>query len=158
MPDDFGFVSGCAELGVFDGEDAGEFLILDVNSCDGGGQDGLVGMREQKDGFGLMVDVFGCEAGVVLGEVDDGVFAGDVGGGDDGELGPVDGGVECDGSDAAAGDGGADGGSVPHAGQGNVVDILGAARDFGAALFANGGCADDGAGFRHRDQTVSDIQ
>ena len=34
--------------------------------------------------------MIGGEAGVVFGEVDDGVFAGDVGGGDDGELGPVD--------------------------------------------------------------------
>ena len=34
--------------------------------------------------------MLGGEAGVVLGEVDDGVFAGDVGCGDDGELGPVD--------------------------------------------------------------------
>ena len=97
-----------------------------------------------------VVDVLGGEAGVVLGEVDDGVFAGDVGGGDDGELVPVDGGVEGDGGDAAAGDGGADGGTVPHAGEGDVVDVLGAAGDFREAFFANGGGADEGAGFRHR--------
>ena len=52
-------------------------------------------------------------------------------------------GIEGDGADAAAGDGGADGGAVPHAGQGEVVDVLGAAQDFGGAFFANGGGADD---------------
>jgi hypothetical protein len=56
---------------------------------------------EQQDGLGGVVDELGGEAGVVFGEVDDGVFAGDVGGGDDGELGPVDGWVEGDGGDAA---------------------------------------------------------
>ena len=80
---------------------------------------------------------------MVFGEVDDGVFAGDVGGGDDGELVPVDGGVEGDGGDAAAGDGGADGGAVPHAGEGDVVDVLGAAENLGRAFLAEGGCADD---------------
>ena len=74
---------------------------------------------------------------MVLGEVDDGVFAGDIGGGDDGELVPGDGGVEVDGQDAAAGDGGADGGSEPHVGQGDVVDVLGAAEDLGEAFLAD---------------------
>ena len=83
------------------------------------------------------------EAGVVFGEVDDGVFAGDVGGGDDGELVPGNGGVEVDGGDAAARDGAADGGSEPHAGKGDVVDVLGAAEDFGYAFFTRRRLADD---------------
>ena len=80
---------------------------------------------------------------MVFGEVDDAVFAGDVGGGDDGELVPGDGGVVVDGEDAAAGDGAADGGAVPHAGEGDVVDVLGAAQDLGEAFFADGGAAYD---------------
>ena len=60
----------------------------------------------------------GGEAGVVFGEVDDGVLAGDVGGADDGVFGPVDVGGEGDVADAAAGDGGADGGAVPEVGEG----------------------------------------
>ena len=83
------------------------------------------------------------EAGVVFGEVDDGVFAGDVGGGDDGELVPGDGGVEGDGGDAAAGDGAADGGAEPHVREGDVVDVLGAAENLGCAFFAGGRLADD---------------
>ncbi len=123
-------------LGVFDGVDGGQLFVGDVDGGYGGGEDGVVGVGEEEDGFGVVVDVGGGEAGVVFGEVDDGVFAGDVGGGDDGELVPGDGGVEGDGGDAAAGDGAADGGSVPHAGEGDVVDVLGAAQNFSRALFA----------------------
>ena len=62
----------------------------------GGGKDRSVGVSEEEDGFFDMVDVGGGEAEVVFGEVDDAVFAGDVGGGDDGELVPGDGGVKVD--------------------------------------------------------------
>ena len=78
---------------------------------------------------------------MIFGEVDDGVFAGDVGGGDDGELVPGDGGVEVDGEDSAAGDGAADGGSEPHVGEGDVVYVFGLAEDFGRAFFAQRGAA-----------------
>ena len=78
----------------------------------------------------------GADRFVVFGEVDDAVFAGDVGGGDDGELVPGDGRVEVDGENTAPGDGAADGGSEPHAGEGDVVDVLGLAEDFGRAFFA----------------------
>ena len=105
---------GVGGFGLFDGEDAGEFFVGDFDGGDGGGEDGAVGVREEEDGFVGVVDVGGGEAEVVFGEVDDAVFAGDVGGGDDGELVPGDGGVEVDGEDAAAGDGAADGGSEPH--------------------------------------------
>ncbi len=102
----------------------------------GGGEDGAVGVGEEEDGLGDVVDVGRGEAGVVFGEVDDGVFAGDIGGGDDGELVPGDPGVEVDGCDAAAGDGAADGGSEPHAGEFYVVDVAGAAEDLVYTLFA----------------------
>src|ERR1035437_4564294 len=107
-------------------------------------------MSQQQDWLGRVVNEFGGEAGMLLGEVDDAVLAGDVGGGDDGELGPVEVGVKGDGGDASAGDGGADGGSVPHVRERDVVDVLGAAGDFREAFLANGGCSDDGAGLRHR--------
>jgi len=73
---------------------------------------------------------------VILGEMDDEVIAGDIVCGDNGEARPVYGGIEADGSDAATRDGGADGGSVPHAGKSDVIHILRAAGDFGAALLA----------------------
>jgi len=78
---------------------------------------------------------------VIFGEVDDGVLAGDVGGGDDGELVPGDVRGELDAGDAAAGDGGAHGCSEPHVGEGDVVHILGAAEDLGAAFLAEGRAA-----------------
>ena len=123
-------------LGVFDGVDGGEHFVVDVDSGYGGGECGFVGVGEEEDGFGVVVDVSGGEAGVVFGEVDDGVFAGDIGGGDDGVLVPGNGGVEFDGGDAAARDGAADGGSVPHAGEGDVVDVLGPAENLCCAFFA----------------------
>ena len=122
----------------FDGVDGGEFFVGDVDGGCGGGEDGAVGVGEEEDGFFDVVYVGGGEAGMVFGEVDDGVFAGDVGGGDDGELVPGDGGVKGDGGDAAAGDGAADGGSEPHVGKGDVVDVLGATKDFGCALLCEG--------------------
>ena len=130
-PDDFLLL-----LGVFDGVDGGQVFVSDVDCGYGGGERGAVGVGEEEDGLGVVVDVGGGEAGVVFGEVDDGVFAGDVGGGDDGELVPGDGGVEGDGGDAAAGDCAADGGSEPHAGQGDVVGVEGAAEDLCRAFFA----------------------
>jgi len=130
-PDDAGLVALLglegACFGVFDGEDAGVGFVLDFDGGYGGGEEGFVLVGEEEDGLVGMVDVLGGEAGVVFGEVDDGVLAGDVGGGDDGVFRPVDGVGEGDGEDAAAGDGGAHGGSVDHAGQGDVVDILGLA-------------------------------
>ncbi len=45
-------------------------------------------------------------------------------------------GSKCDGGDAAARDGAADGGSEPHAGEGDVVDVEGAAQNLCRALFA----------------------
>src|SRR5271168_166032 len=94
---------------VFNGVDGREFFVGDVDGGDGGGEYGAVGVGEEEDGLFRVVDVGGGEAGVVLGEVDNGVFAGDVGGGDDGELVPRDSGVKGDGGDAAAWDGAADG-------------------------------------------------
>jgi len=98
---------------------------------------------EEEDRLFDVVDVGDCEAGMVFCEVDDGVFAGDVGCGDDGVFVPGDGGVKGDGGDAAAGDGAADGGSEPHIWEGDVVDVQGAAQDFVSSFFADGGAADD---------------
>ena len=109
----------------------------------GGGKDGAVGVSEEENGLFGVVDVGDGEAGMVFGEVDDGVFAGDVGGGDYGVLVPGDGWVEGDGGDAAAGNGAADGGSEPHVGEGDVVDVLGAAEYFGCAFFTHRRLADD---------------
>ena len=113
-PDDVGFVAGfCGGFGGFDGEDAGEFVVVDGDGGASGEEGGLVGVGEEEDGFGYVVYFRSRQAGVVFGEVDDGVFAGDVGGADDGVFVPGDVGGEGDGADAASGYGGADGGAVP---------------------------------------------
>ena len=44
VPDDFGFVAGCTCFGVFDGEDAGEYFVGDVDGGDGGVQGRFVRM------------------------------------------------------------------------------------------------------------------
>jgi hypothetical protein len=132
-PDDLFFF-----FGLFDGVDGGEFFVGDVDGGYGGGKQDPVGVGEEEDGLFGVVDVGDGEAGVVFGQVDDGVFAGDVGGGDDGELLPGDGGVKIDGGDAAAGDGAADGGAEPHVREGDVVDVLGLTEYLGSALFAQG--------------------
>jgi hypothetical protein len=104
-PDDarrvVGFDGG---FGFFDGEDAGQRVVLNLDAADGGDERGLVRVREQQDGLVGVVDVRVGEAGMVLGEMDDGVFAGNIGCADDGELRPVDGGVKRDAADGAAGD------------------------------------------------------
>ena len=131
VPDYFAGVACSACFGVFNRENAGSFFVGDVDCFDGCVEDVLIRVGEEKDGFRRVVDEFGGEAGMVFGEMDDGVFAGNVGCGDDGELRPVDGRIVDDGGDATARDGGADCGSIPHAGKSDVVHILGAARDFG---------------------------
>ena len=80
---------------------------------------------------------------MIFGEVDDAVFAGDVGGGDDGELVPGNAGVEGNAGDAAAGDGTADSGAEPHVRENDVVDILGATEDLCDTFFARRRLADD---------------
>ena len=52
-PDDLLFFG----FGVFDGEDGGEFFVGDVDGGYGGGEDGAVGVGEEEDGLGGVVDV-----------------------------------------------------------------------------------------------------
>ena len=111
-------------------------------------------MCEQEDGFVGVIDEGVSKAGLIVEDELDVVVAGDVGSGDEDELGPVDGGVVVDGEDASSGDGAADSGAIPEAGAGEVVDILSAAGDLGAALFAelrgtdDAGCGGGGHGER----------
>jgi len=124
-------------------EHGGERLVVDADGCDGGWEPVFVRMGEQDDGlFGMIDDGVG-EAGLVGKDELDVVVAWNVGGGDEDEFRPVDGGVVVDGEDASAWDGTADGCAVPEAGPGEVVDVLGTASDLGEALFAELRGADD---------------
>jgi hypothetical protein len=97
-----------------------------------------------------VIDLVGRETGVIFGEVDDGVLAGDVGGSDDGVVGPGYVRSEVDGYDAPTGYRRADGGAVPQAGEDEVVDVLRGAQDFGAAFLAEGRGAENGRALGHR--------
>lgn len=107
-------------------------------------------MRKKKDRLFGVVDVSDGQTRMVFGEVDDGVFAGDVCGGDDGEFMPGNGRVKSDGGDPSPWDGAADRGSEPHAWERDVVDIPGAAKDLPSALLAGGRLTDDLECFGHR--------
>ena len=70
-----------AFLRLLDGVDAGHgVVVVDADAGDGSGKGGAIGVGQEEDGFGYMVDVGVGEAGVIFGQVDDGVFAGNVGG------------------------------------------------------------------------------
>ena len=110
-----------------------------MDGRDGPDQRGLVRMREQQDRLFRMVHLVSGQAGVILCEVNDCVLAGYIGRADYDKFTPVHGGVEVDGADASACDAGTYGGTVPHAGQSQVVDILRSAQHLGAALLAQRG-------------------
>ena len=73
-------------------------------------------------------------------------MAGDILRGDDGEFVPGDAGVEGDGANFSAAGGIADGRGVEHAGELEIVDVLGLARDFTGALLAGDGFSDQRTG------------
>ena len=98
-------------------EDARQFVVVDVDVFESGEQRGFFRMREKQDRLFWVIDCVRGEAGVIPGEMHDGVFAGDVGGTDDGVLGPIDVWREGDAADSATSNGGTHGCAVPHAGE-----------------------------------------
>ena len=78
-------------------------------------------MGEEQHRLGRVAHLALDEAGLVVGDVEDAVAAGDVAPVHDGEAGGVE--VEPDAGDEAAGDGGADRSAVEHAGEDEVVHV-----------------------------------
>ena len=76
------------------------------------------------------------EDGLVVADQADDVVARDVGRGDDGDLRPVERGVEVDGDEAGVGVGRSDRRPEPRAGEHQVVGVLGRARQLVGALAA----------------------
>ena len=68
----------------------------------------FVRVCEKKNCFVAVVDLAVGEAGLIGNDELDVVFAGNIGGGDDGEFTPVDAAIKADGADEAAGNGTAD--------------------------------------------------
>jgi len=90
------------------------------------------------------------KAGMVLGEMDHGVFAGNVFGSNNDVLRPIDLRGERDAANASPGDGGAHCGSVPHAWKRLIVDIAGLSQHLGAAFLTDGRSAENRCLLRHR--------
>ncbi len=107
-----------------------------------------VGVGEQHDGFIAMIHASVGKAGLVVEDEVNVILAGNVEGGHDGELGPVDARIEVDGANEAARDGAANGGAVPHAFALDVVHIAGAAEQLVDTFFAGDGRADNGLAMR----------
>ena len=86
-----------------------------------------------------MVDEFRGEAGLIVFDQRDFVFAGNIGGGDDREFVPRNAVAKADAADAPSRDAAAHGHAVQHFRKGEVVHVPGAARHFFPALFAGDG-------------------
>ena len=136
-------------LALFNGEDRRQRIVFDAHGGDGFAQLVLVRVRKQQDGFIAVVHLAVGEAGLIGKDELNVILAGNVDGGDDGELAPVDARVEVDGANEAARNGAAHRGPVPHAFALDVVDIARAAQQLVHAFFAGDGGAND-AGFRAR--------
>src|SRR5579871_3191305 len=103
-----------------------------------------VRVREQQDRLLWMIHRAVGEAGLVIGNECNAIRPRNVLGGDDHELIPGDSGAKRDFPDLAAGNFAAYGCAMEHPGQSDVVDVLRAAGDLVAPLFARNGGADDG--------------
>ena len=117
-PDDW-----VAALTFLDGEDWWERIVFDAHSIYGLAQFVLVRMRQQKNRFVAVVHLAVGQAGLIGNDQLNDILAGDVVGGDDGELGPIDAAIIEDGADEASWDGTANSCAVPHALAFDVVHI-----------------------------------
>ena len=87
---------------ILDGENRGQRFDFDADRAAGFFQEIFVRMREEYDGLFGMIHEFVREAGLIVDDQRDAVFAGNVFCGDDGEFGPGNAGTEMHAADAAA--------------------------------------------------------
>ena len=119
-------------------EDGGEFLRPDGDAAAGGPQRFTIRGRKQDERLGVMLDLAADrdEDGLIVADEADDVVAGDVGRGDDGDLRPVERGVEIDADKSRVGIGRADRRPEPGAGEDEVVGVLRGAGQLVGALAA----------------------
>ena len=110
-------------LALFNGEDGRQRFVFDLHRADGFAQFVLVGMREEQDRLFAMIHFAVGEAGLIGDDELDAIFAGNVGGGNDRELAPVDAAVKCNGANQPARNCTAHRGAVPHAFALHIVDV-----------------------------------
>ncbi len=123
-----------------------------VTAAAGGAQRLAIRGGEEGERLGVVLDLATDrdEDRLVVADEADDVVAGDVGRGDDGDLRPVERGVEVDGDEAGVGVGRADRRAEPGAGEDEVVGVLRFARELRRALAAERGSAAGTARARSR--------
>ena len=104
--------------------------------------------REERQRLGVVLDLAADrdQDGLVVADQADDVLAGDVGGGDDDDLRPVERRVEVERDEAGVGVGRADRRAEPRTGKDEVVGVLRLAGQLGGALAAERGGAAGAAG------------
>ncbi len=136
-------------LALFDGEDRRQRVVFDAYGGHGLAQFLLARVRQQHDRFLAVVHLPVSKAGLVRNDELDVILAGNIGGGDDSELAPINALIKDDGANEPARDGTANSGAVLHAFAFHVVHIARAAQQLVDSLFAGDGSAYD-AGCRMR--------
>ena len=131
----------------------GSFVVRGLRAVAGLAQGRLVGRGEERQRLGVVLDLAADrheDRLVGLDRADD-VLARDVGGGDDDDLRPVEGGIEVEGIERGVRVGRADRGAVPRPGDDDVVGVQGRAGQLGRSLAPQrrgraGAAGHDGAG------------
>ena len=101
-----------------------------------------IGVRDQDHRLFGMIDDAGGEVRLIVDDQLHEISARDVGGGDDDELVPGDGGIEADVLDPPARDRTSDGDAMQHPRRRHIVDVQSLPGDLGAPFFAQDGPAD----------------
>ncbi len=138
-----------SRFGLFNGEHAGKFVVLDPNAANCSDESCLVRVSKQKDWLFRMIDPSIGKAKMILGEMDDRVLSRNVGGFYYGVLRPVDVRRVRDAADGASSDRRSYSRSVPHIRKRHIVDVLRGPENFRAALLTNRRCAENGMLLRH---------
>ena len=119
-------------------EDPGSFVVRGSARCRASRSVALSGRGEQRQRLGVVLDLAADrdeDRLVGLDRADD-VLAGDVGRGDDDDLGPVEARIEVEGIEGGVRIGRADRGAVPRPGDDDVVRVQGRAGELGRSLAA----------------------
>ncbi len=111
-------------------EDRRQRLRAEADASSGPAQRGAIGRGDERDRFGVVADLGRDERRLIVRDETDHVLAGDVGGGHDDHLRPVEVRIEVDAEQAGMGLGGADGRAVPGTRDDEVISVFRGAGQF----------------------------
>src|SRR4029077_1617276 len=137
-PDDFGDA-----FAFFDAENSGQRFVLDRDCGYRFRKEMPLTMGEQQDRLFWMVDDSVRQARLIFADQRDTILPGNILGGNDKELLPIDAASKSDVFDVAAWNGAADSGAIKHVGQGPIVDVESAPSDLVVAFLARNRPADN---------------